>query len=82
MGTVIFDCCHLRVLILVDHVLVDGQIHQTAYFVFLECLAKGRQILTGMAVQIQFIVYDLIDGAGILFAVGKDFSVGRSPGER
>ena len=82
MDTVIFDRCRLRVFILVDHVFVDGQIHQPVYFIFFECLAKSYQILACIAIQIQFIVYDLIDGAGILFAVGQGFSVGWSPGER
>ena len=49
----------LRVLVFVDHVFVDRQIHQPVDFVFCPGLAEGREVLSGVAVQIQLVVDQL-----------------------
>lgn len=48
-------------------------------FFFFESLAESRQVLSCIAVQIQFIVNNLIDIVGVLFVVGKSFLVSRFP---
>lgn len=64
------------IFILVDHVLVDRQVHQCVKFFFFEGLAKGGQILAGIAVQIQFVVNDLINVVSILLVIREGLFVG------
>ena len=65
------DLRRLRILVLVDHVLVDGEVHQPVDLRFLPRLTERRQVLAGIAVEHQ-LVGD--HGEGVLGAplVGRE----------
>ena len=69
------DLRRLRVLVLVDHVLVDRQVHQPVHLGLLPRLAERRQVLAGVAVEHQ-LVGD--DGEGVLGAplLGREAILG------
>ena len=61
----------LRVLVFVDQVLVDTQIHQRMNLRFLPSLAEGRQILSRVAIEHQLVMHSLIGLVGVEFAQGE-----------
>ena len=56
----VFDLGRLRVLILVDHVFVEGIGHQLLHFGLDPGGAEGRQVLPGIAVQQQFVAHQVV----------------------
>ena len=61
----------LRILVLVDHVLVHALVHQSVDFGLGPGLAEGRQVLTGVAVEHQFVMDDRIGMSRILLGLRK-----------
>ena len=61
MHAAVLDLGGLRILVLVDHVLVDRLRHQLAHFRLRPGRAEGRQILAGVAVEKQFVVHKIVD---------------------
>ncbi len=54
------DLGGLRVLVLVDHVLVDAQVHERVHLGLLPRLAEGGQVLAGVAVEHELVVHGLV----------------------
>ena len=52
------DLGRLRVLVLVDHVLVDRQVHEPVHLRLLPGLAERGQVLTGVAVEHELVGHD------------------------
>ena len=65
MHTASFDFGCLRILVLVDKVLVDAEVHNTVKLRLLPGLAEGSQVLTSVAIQHQFVSYHGKDVAGV-----------------
>jgi hypothetical protein len=61
----------LGILVLVDHVLVDGEIHDLVDLGLLPCLAKRREVLAGVSVQEELVLNDLEDVRGQAFLLGE-----------
>ena len=61
----------LRILVLVDHVLVDGEIHDLVDLGLLPGLAERRQVLARVAVQEKFVLHDLEGVRGQAFGFGN-----------
>ncbi len=59
------ELCRLRVLVLVDHVLVDRKVHQRVHLRFLPRLAEGREVLARVPVEEQLVGDDLVHRVGI-----------------
>ncbi len=66
-----FDLGRLRVLLLVDHVLVDAFVHQPMDLRLDPRLAKGRQVLPRIAVQQQLVLERGVDLGRRGFALRK-----------
>ena len=66
-----FDFGGLRVLVLVDHILVEALIHQAVYLGFLPRLAEGGEVLPRIAVQHQLVMDQLVSGPGRLLPAGE-----------
>jgi|GEM_PF-5560799 len=65
------DLGGLRILILVDHVLVETLIHQLVHLGLLPGLAKGGEILPRITIQHQLVMDQLVSGPGRLLAAGE-----------
>ena len=61
----------LGILVLVDHVLVDGEVHDLVDLGLLPCLAEGRQVLAGVSVQEELVLNHLEDVRGQAFLLGE-----------
>ena len=61
----------LRVLVLVDHVLVDGEVHDLVDLGLDPGLAEGGQVLAGVAVEHQLVDHHLVGVAGVLLLPGE-----------
>ena len=66
-----FNLRRLRVLILVNHVLIDAFRHQLRHLRFRPGLAECSQVLAGVAVKHQLIVNNGVGVPGILRAFGE-----------
>src|SRR5580700_3481346 len=55
-----FELRGSRILVLIDHVLVQALFHQLANFGLYPCLAESSQVLPRVLVQQEFIVYKLV----------------------
>ncbi len=60
-----FDLGRLRILVLVDHVLVDAGVEQAMNLRFDPCLAERGQVLARIAVEQQLVEDGLADSSGI-----------------
>ncbi len=72
MHATLFDGGRLRVLVLVDHVLVGGLVHELLHFRFDPGGAERGEILLGVSVEDKLIVNGFVDGVGVPRAVGED----------
>ena len=72
----LFDGRGLRILILVDHVLVGGLVHELPDLGFDPGGAEGGEILLRVAVEDELIVDGLVDGLRILPALGELVGLG------
>ncbi len=61
----------LGILVLVDHVLIDGEIHDLVDLGLLPCLAERRQVLAGVSVQEELVLNDMEDVRGQAFLLGE-----------
>ena len=61
----------LRVLVLVDHILVEALIHQAVYLGFLPRLAEGGEVLPRIAIQHQLVMDQLVSGPGRFLPAGE-----------
>ena len=80
MDAASLDLGRLRILVLVDHVLVDALRHQLGNLRLRPRLAKGGEILAGVAVEHQLVMNDGVSVPGILRALGE-FVFGHADGE-
>ena len=74
------DLGGLRILVLVDHVLVDAVVHQLVDLGLAPRLAEGREILPRVAVEQQFVPDGRIDIARIAGG-GREPVLGKDPGQ-
>ena len=65
------DFGRLGILVLVDHVLVDGEVHDLVDLGLLPCLAEGGQVLAGVSVQEELVLNHLEDVRGQAFLLGE-----------
>jgi len=72
----LFDGRGLRVLILVDHVLVGGLLHELPDLGFDPGGAEGGEILLGVAIEDELIVDGLVDRLRVLLCVGEFVAIG------
>ena len=61
----------LGILVLVDHVLVDGEIHDLVDLGLLPCLAERGQVLAGVSVQEELVLNHLEHVRGQAFRLGE-----------
>jgi hypothetical protein len=66
-----FDFGRQRILVLVDHVLVDREVHDLVDLRLFPSLAEGREILACVAVKKQFVLNHLEHVRGKAFPIGK-----------
>ena len=78
-----FELGGAGVLVLVDHVLVDAEVHQPVHLRLDPGLTERRQVLARVAVEQELIVYELVGVTGVVLAVGhavlrqRDRQIGR-----
>jgi hypothetical protein len=66
-----FDFGRQRILVLVDHVFVDREVHDLVDLRLFPGLAEGREILAGVAVEKQFVLNHLEHVHGKAFPIGE-----------
>ena len=76
MDTSLFDGCGLGILVLVDHVLVGGLVHELLDFGLDPGSAESREVLLGIAVENQLIVDALIYRLRVPAGFGEEVGLG------
>ena len=76
----VLDLGRLRILVLVDHVLVDALVEEAMHFGFDPGLAERGEVLPRVAVEEEFVADGLVNVPGVPLVLGEEF-LGQRVGE-